>query len=519
MDRPTDLSAALSGLAVEQCRTRPSEELLEQFLRERDPAAFRALVERHGGAVLRACRAVLRRRDDLAGDAFQETFRKLAQKGDMVRRASPVGAWLAVTARRTALSLRRGEERRMRHERQAAETSRRPPAPPADDDPARREEAAAVQAALATLPERYRLPLELVYLDGLTHAEAALALGCPKGTVDSAVSRGLGKLRAALARTAPAAAAGAVGVEALLAGQAQALSRDLVAGVVRLALATAAEPVLPLAVLAGWPRRAAVVVVAAALGGVGLALLPPAPAPPVDAPLKLPAEEPLADRNCRVLRDEVAPRMIEALRPLALNGGDITVTRVEAFDCRVWMELEVRHKTPLFGAKITRARFYLNTADGGTAINLDARGTGEFQSLTLEKPIILFRHTGLNIEVTARPEPFVRALAILRAFPPDRRAQGVYDQHGAEVRAAITPYLGVWLFRGNPAQRNFASVNGDGTIGWPSSPGSILLPPGGFVIHPDGRVRVWWSDNWYRLTDGGRKLVLEGTDAWWAREP
>jgi DNA-directed RNA polymerase specialized sigma24 family protein len=47
----------------------------------------------------------------------------------------------------------------------------------------------------------------LHYLAGRTHDEIALSLGCPKGTVYSLLSRGLGRLRD---RLVPPAIAGAV---------------------------------------------------------------------------------------------------------------------------------------------------------------------------------------------------------------------------------------------------------------------------------------------------------------------
>ena len=57
----------------------PDQDYLTRFVRERDEAAFAALVQRHGPMVLRVCRAVL---GDFhaAEDAFQATFLVLARK-------------------------------------------------------------------------------------------------------------------------------------------------------------------------------------------------------------------------------------------------------------------------------------------------------------------------------------------------------------------------------------------------------------------------------------------------------
>ena len=79
-------------------------QLLERYLRRGDDsaeAAFRALVERHGPMVLRACRGVLH---DVhaAEDAFQATFLILARKAGSIRKRDSVASWLFGVARRVA---------------------------------------------------------------------------------------------------------------------------------------------------------------------------------------------------------------------------------------------------------------------------------------------------------------------------------------------------------------------------------------------------------------------------------
>src|SRR5262245_35005700 len=68
-------------------------QMLQQFLAERDPDAFAALVRRHGPMVLRVCRHVLRHHQD-AEDAFQVTFLVLARSAASIRRKGSLASWL-----------------------------------------------------------------------------------------------------------------------------------------------------------------------------------------------------------------------------------------------------------------------------------------------------------------------------------------------------------------------------------------------------------------------------------------
>lgn len=61
-----------------------------------------------------------------------------------------------------------------------------------------REGAARLAGALAQLPPRYRIPVVLRHIDGLSYAEMATALGRPEGTLKAQVHRGLAMLRATL---------------------------------------------------------------------------------------------------------------------------------------------------------------------------------------------------------------------------------------------------------------------------------------------------------------------------------
>jgi RNA polymerase sigma factor (sigma-70 family) len=177
-------------------------DLLERFIVRHDEAAFAALVRRHGPMVLGVCRRVLRHEDD-AEDAFQATFLVLVRKAAAVVPRARVGNWLYGVARKTALKARARNDDRRRKEREAARRRRVPAL-----SETRRDLLGALDDALARLPDRYRAPLVLCELEGLSYQEAARQLGCPPGTLSGRLTRARRLLARRLAGHGGAAAVG-----------------------------------------------------------------------------------------------------------------------------------------------------------------------------------------------------------------------------------------------------------------------------------------------------------------------
>ena len=175
-------------------------QLLERFAtrpHEAAEAAFGALVERHGPMVLRVCRGVLADPDD-AQDAFQATFLILVLKAPGLWVRDSLGPWLHQVAYRTSCCARSDAARRRRHERRAAGMAA---ACQADDGTGIGDEwEQALHEEIARLPERYRTPMVLCSLEGLTQEQVSQQLRWPVGTVKSRLARGRERLRERLTR-------------------------------------------------------------------------------------------------------------------------------------------------------------------------------------------------------------------------------------------------------------------------------------------------------------------------------
>jgi RNA polymerase sigma factor (sigma-70 family) len=179
------------------------EALLDRFLTGESldsQEAFRALVIRHGPMVLGICRHVLNQDHD-AEDAFQATFLVLARKGGSIRDRRVLSGWLHEVAYRIAIKSRASTVRRRTLERQGM--AMLPPA----IEPNRQDQQAAwnelrpvLHEEVNRLPDKYRIPVILSYLEGKTNEEVAELLHWPVGTVKGRLSRARDLLRSRLTR-------------------------------------------------------------------------------------------------------------------------------------------------------------------------------------------------------------------------------------------------------------------------------------------------------------------------------
>src|SRR5262249_38249467 len=164
-------------------------QLLDRFTVHHEEAAFEVLVRRYAPMVLAAARGVL---GDVhsAEDVMQAAFLVLARKAASIDRSRPLGNWLYTVTYRLALRVRTRAARRRSVEDRAAharpEELLRAVCP---------EVFAVLDEELTRLPERYRLPSVLCYLEGKTHEQAARELNCPKGSMSRRIDDARQRLR------------------------------------------------------------------------------------------------------------------------------------------------------------------------------------------------------------------------------------------------------------------------------------------------------------------------------------
>jgi RNA polymerase sigma factor (sigma-70 family) len=259
-------------------------ELLSRYVRERQGEAFALLVQRHGPMVLGVCRRALGLTPD-ADDAFQATFLALARNAGRVRGCLP--GWLYRVA--------------VRSSRKALRRTHPSPGPDAADpsDPFATVEWQDVRRVLdeelSQLPDRWRTPLVLCHLNGLTRDEAAARLGWSLRTLHRRLDEGRQALRRRLSRRGlgPAILATVVLTpDALQAHVPARLARDTAAqGSKGAIVSESVRALVPrISSSGGWTMKA-VVSALFVVGGTAVVLSTRQPAAAVPVP-RVPAEPP-----------------------------------------------------------------------------------------------------------------------------------------------------------------------------------------------------------------------------------
>jgi hypothetical protein len=167
------------------------------------------------------------------------------RKAGSLRVRESLGPWLHAVAYRVASGARVAVARRRRHERKAAERAAQ-----VHEEPVRGEWESTLHDEIRRLPERYRIPVVLCDLEGLTSAQATERLQWSVETVRSRWARGRERLRARLAHRGLAlsvTALAALAPRSVPASVSAALARATFQAATRFATGTATAGTVPTA--------------------------------------------------------------------------------------------------------------------------------------------------------------------------------------------------------------------------------------------------------------------------------
>lgn len=161
---PPDPAEAAAIVRVQQGETEAFELLVRRYMRGAFSVAFRLLGHRQD-----------------AEDVVQEAMLAALANIGSFDTTRPFGPWLYRIVVTRGLNFRKSRSRRQTESLDRGEFASPGPGPAVGAERAALHEA--VQAALARLPERQRLVVQLFELDGFSGAEIAQMLAIPAGTV------------------------------------------------------------------------------------------------------------------------------------------------------------------------------------------------------------------------------------------------------------------------------------------------------------------------------------------------
>lgn len=162
-----------------------------------DERAVAELYDRFGALVFKTARQVLSSRAE-ADDAVQEIFVRLWRTADRFdpRRAKLV-TWVMLIARRHLIDRLRRAQATTHPSSLGEDWTEAGTSPESGPDvaPLNLERNSRLRERIARLPDQQRIVIERAYLQGFTLREISEQLNAPLGTIKSALSRGLARLR------------------------------------------------------------------------------------------------------------------------------------------------------------------------------------------------------------------------------------------------------------------------------------------------------------------------------------
>lgn len=178
-------------MALAQTPVEVTDEALASAARTGDREAYSQLVARYRDVALAYACACLHSREE-AEDAVQEAFVRAFMALDRFRVTERWGAWLMRILRNLCLDMLR---RRRNRTVEFLDTDWPQDAPTPEMTALTSERRRELRAAIAALPEKFRVPLLMHYVSRRTYREIALALDLPESTVVGRLAGALRQLR------------------------------------------------------------------------------------------------------------------------------------------------------------------------------------------------------------------------------------------------------------------------------------------------------------------------------------
>ena len=177
MERPASMTEKLSeNDLLAECRN-GSREAFEMFFRQNQKRVFSVALNFFGGD------------SQIAEDITQQVFLKIYTKLENFRGESEITTWLYRITTNACIDEQRKKKRfsfLTNLFRFSEPKAKRTP----DDKIQNREISGEVQKALATIDAKFRLPILLKHVEGLSYREIAEVLECSEGTIASRINRG-----------------------------------------------------------------------------------------------------------------------------------------------------------------------------------------------------------------------------------------------------------------------------------------------------------------------------------------
>ena len=198
LHRTGDQSARMLAPTGDDRLESKSDEVLVSLFQAGDNGVFRLLVERYQERIRNLLYSIFHEPatiDDLAQEVFIKAYEGLGR----FRFESTFYTWLyRIAVNRGRDELRKRKVRRFFSFQSLDESEDREFRERTTVDPVSTEAQELVEKGLKALPEKFRLPVILKDLEGLSYEEIAGVLQCEIGTVKSRLSRGRAMLRTIL---------------------------------------------------------------------------------------------------------------------------------------------------------------------------------------------------------------------------------------------------------------------------------------------------------------------------------